>query len=436
MKKRWSVGWLFGMAGIGCMLPAPSAWAAEAALNSGDTAWMIVSTALVMMMTPAGLALFYGGMSRYKNLLNTLAMTFVAYCLASVIWVMWGYSLAFGPDKGGIIGGLDFLFFAGITPTSLEGTIPTNVFALFQMTFAGITVALVLGSIVDRMKFSAWLIFTALWVTFVYCPIAHWVWGKGWMASMGALDFAGGTVVHINAGVAGLVLALVLGKRIGFGKEAMFPSSIALTALGAALLWFGWFGFNAGSALVADGLAGSAFLVTNTSAAAAALAWMFTEWLINKKPTVLGIASGVVAGLVAITPAAGFVGLGSSILIGIAAGVLGFFSVARLKLKIGYDDSLDAFGVHGMCGTLGALATGLFADPAVNAAGTGLFFGNPMQIVIQLVSILATAVFTAVGTLVLIYVTKALAGGLRVEEENERIGLDSAVHGERAFEIE
>jgi len=436
MKKHGSVGWLFGMTGIGCMLAAPSAWAADAALNSGDTAWMIVSTALVMMMTPAGLALFYGGMSRYKNLLNTLAMTFVAYCLASVVWVMWGYSLAFGPDKGGMIGGLDFFFFAGITPASLEGTIPTNVFALFQMTFACITVALVLGSIVDRMKFSAWVVFTVLWVTFVYCPIAHWVWGKGWMASIGALDFAGGTVVHINAGVAGLVLSLVLGKRIGFGKEAMFPSSIALTALGAALLWFGWFGFNAGSALVADGLAGSAFLVTNTSAAAAALAWMFTEWLINKKPTVLGIASGVVAGLVAITPAAGFVGLGSSVLIGIAAGVLGFFSVARLKLKLGYDDSLDAFGVHGMCGTLGALATGLFADPAINAAGTGLFFGNPMQVVIQLVSILATAVFTAVATLVLIYLTKALTGGLRVEEENERIGLDSAVHGERAFEIE
>jgi Amt family ammonium transporter len=424
------------MIAVAGLLPLSTAGAAEAALNSGDTAWMIVSTALVMMMTPAGLALFYGGMSRYKNLLNTLAMTFVAYCLASVIWVMWGYSLAFGPDKGGIIGGLDFLFLSGITPASLEGTIPTNVFALFQMTFACITVALVLGSIVDRMKFSAWILFTVLWVTFVYCPIAHWVWGKGWMASMGALDFAGGTVVHINAGVAGLVLALVLGKRIGFGKEAMFPSSIALTALGAALLWFGWFGFNAGSALVADGLAGSAFLVTNTSAAAAALAWMFTEWLINKKPTVLGIASGVVAGLVAITPAAGFVGLGASILIGIAAGVLGFFSVARLKLKIGYDDSLDAFGVHGMCGTLGALATGLFADPGVNAAGTGLFFGNPIQVLIQLVSILATAAFTAVGTLALIYLTKVLTGGLRVEEENERIGLDSAVHGERAFEIE
>jgi Amt family ammonium transporter len=421
---------------MGLLSPVSSAWAAEAALNSGDTAWMIVSTALVMMMTPAGLALFYGGMSRYKNLLNTLAMTFVAYCLASVIWVMWGYSLAFGPDKGGIIGGLDFFFFSGITPASLEGTIPANVFALFQMTFACITVALVIGSIVDRMKFSAWILFTVLWVTFVYCPIAHWVWGKGWMASMGALDFAGGTVVHINAGVAGLVLALVLGKRIGFGKEAMFPSSIALTALGAALLWFGWFGFNAGSALVADGLAGSAFLVTNTSAAAAALAWMFIEWMINKKPTVLGIASGVVAGLVAITPAAGFVGLGSSILIGLAAGAMGFFSVARLKQKIGYDDSLDAFGVHGMCGTLGALATGLFADPAVNPAGTGLFFGNPKQLLIQLVSILATAVFTAIGTLVLIYVTKALTRGLRVEEENERIGLDSAVHGERAFEIE
>ena len=434
MKSRWSV-FIIGI-GMGWLLPVSSAWAAEAVLNSGDTAWMIVSTALVMMMTPAGLALFYGGMSRYKNLLNTLAMTFVAYCLTSVVWVMWGYSLAFGPDKGGIIGGLDFFFFSGITPASLEGTIPTNVFALFQMTFACITVALVLGSIVDRMKFSAWILFTVLWVTFVYCPIAHWVWGKGWMASMGALDFAGGTVVHINAGVAGLVLALVLGKRIGFGKEAMFPSSIALTALGAALLWFGWFGFNAGSALVADGLAGSAFLATNTSAAAAALAWMFIEWMINKKPTVLGIASGVVAGLVAITPAAGFVGLGASILIGLAAGALGFFSVARLKQKLGYDDSLDAFGVHGMCGTLGALATGLFADPAVNPAGTGLFFGNAQQLLVQLGATLATAAFTAIMTLVLIYVTKALTRGLRVEEENERIGLDSAVHGERAFEIE
>ncbi len=432
MKRKWLR--LIGPAFFFSLSPA---WAADApALNSGDTAWMIVSTALVMMMTPAGLALFYGGMSRYKNLLNTLAMTFVAYCLSSVVWVMWGYSLAFGPDAGGIIGSLQHLFMAGIDPASLQGTIPTNVFALFQMTFACITVALVLGSIVDRMKFSSWIVFTVLWVTFVYAPIAHWVWGGGWMARMGALDFAGGTVVHINAGVAGLVLALVVGKRVGFGKEAMFPSSIALTALGAALLWFGWFGFNAGSQLAADGLAGSAFLVTNTSAAMAALAWMFAEWIVNKKPTVLGIASGVVAGLVAITPAAGFVNLGASLLIGLAAGILGFFSVAKLKHRIGYDDSLDAFGVHGMCGAWGALATGLFADPAVNANGKGLFYGNAEQVVIQLVSILATAVFTAVATLVLIYITKAVTGGLRVDEENEVVGLDSAVHGERAFEIE
>jgi ammonium transporter, Amt family len=428
--KRW---WL--AAGMVMAFGSP-AWAEEAALNSGDTAWIIVATALVMVMTPAGLALFYGGMSRYKNLLNTLAMTFVAYCLASVVWVLWGYSLAFGPDKGGIIGGLDHLFFSGITPESLTGTIPTNIFGLFQMTFAGITVALVLGSVVDRMKFSAWIVFTVLWVTFIYAPIAHWAWGGGWMGTMGALDFAGGTVVHVNAGVAGLVLALVLGKRLGYGKEAMFPSSIALTALGAALLWFGWFGFNAGSALVADGLAGSAFLVTNTSAAAAALAWMFTEWVVNKKPTVLGIASGVVAGLVAITPAAGFVGVGAALLIGLGAGVLGFLAVAKLKHKLGYDDSLDAFGVHGICGAFGALATGLFANPAINAGGAGLLFGNPGQLWIQAVSIVATAAFTAVGTFVVVMITKALTRGLRVDEENEVAGLDSAVHGERAFEIQ
>ena len=416
-------------------MPFSSAIASEG-LNSGDTAWMIVSTALVMMMTPAGLALFYGGMSRYKNLLNTFAMTIVAYCLASVIWMMWGYSIAFGPDKAGIIGGLGNMFFDGIGVDSLSGSIPTYVFALFQMTFAGITVALVLGSAVDRMKFSAWIVFTILWVTFIYCPIAHWVWGGGWMGSMGALDFAGGTVVHINAGVAGLVLALVLGKRIGYGKEAMFPSSIAFTAVGAALLWFGWFGFNAGSQLAADGVAGSAFLVTNTSAATGALAWMFAEWLVDKKPTVLGLASGVVAGLVAITPAAGFVNLPAALVIGLVAGILGFYFVAKVKHKLGYDDSLDAFGVHGMCGLWGALATGLFANPAINEAGKGLFYGNPKQLWIQIISIVATAVFTAVGTLIVIYITKLLTGGLRVTEENEVAGLDSSIHGERAFEIQ
>ena len=408
---------------------------AEDALNSGDTAWMIVATALVMMMTPAGLALFYGGMSRYKNLLNTLAMTFVSYCLASVIWMMWGYTLAFGSSKGGLIGGLDHFFMSGIGVDSLTGSIPTYVFALFQMTFAGITVALVLGSIVDRMKFSSWIVFSILWITFIYCPIAHWVWGGGWMGAMGALDFAGGNVVHINAGVAGLVLSLVLGKRVGYGKEAMFPSSIALTALGAALLWFGWFGFNAGSQLAADGVAASAFLVTNTSAATAALVWMFCEWIVTGKPTVLGIASGVVAGLVAITPAAGFVNLPAALIIGLVSGALGYFSVAVLKQKIGYDDSLDAFGVHGMCGIWGALATGLFANPAITEGATGLFYGNPGQLWIQMVSIVATAAFTAVGTLIVIYVTKTITGGLRVERDDEIQGLDNALHGERGFEI-
>ena len=256
------------------------------------------------------------------------------------------------------------------------------------------------------------------------------------MAEMGALDFAGGTVVHINAGVAGLVLALVLGKRIGYGKEAMFPSSIAFTALGAALLWFGWFGFNAGSQLAADGVAGSAFLVTNTSAAAGALTWMIIEWLVNKKPTVLGMASGIVSGLVAITPAAGFVNLPASLIIGLGAGALGFYSVAKIKPKLGYDDSLDAFGVHGMCGIWGALATGLFASPAVNEAGKGLFYGNPKQLWIQIVSIVATALFTAIGTLIVAYVTKAITGGLRVDEEDEVIGLDNSIHGERGFEIQ
>lgn len=421
------------MAAVLLLLPISSALAADI-IDTGDTSWMIVSTALVMMMTPAGLALFYSGMSRYKNLLNTFAMTFVSYCLGSIIWVVWGYTLAFGPDQGGIIGGLNHLFLSGIDVSSVSGSIPTYVFVLFQLTFAGITVALVLGSIVDRMKFSSWIVFATLWLTFIYCPIAHWVWGGGWMGEMGALDFAGGNVVHINAGVAGLVLALVLGKRKGYGRDAMFPSSVTLTALGAALLWFGWFGFNAGSQLAADGVAGSAFLVTNTSAAMGALAWMFAEWYFAKQPTVLGIASGVVAGLVAITPAAGFVNLQASLLIGLVAGVLGYFSVSTLKLKLGYDDSLDAFGVHGLCGIWGAIATGLFASPAISGA-SGLFYGNPKQVVIQLVSIVATIAFTAVGTLIIVYVTKFLTGGLRVEHEQEIEGLDSALHGERAFEI-
>jgi len=426
MIKR--LGWLMVLF---LLAPAASAFGADK-LDTGDTAWMIVSTALVMMMTPAGLALFFGGLSRYKNMLNTFAMTFVSYCLASVIWVVWGYTLAFGPSKGGFVGGLSHLFLGGIGVDSLSGTIPTLVFVLFQMTFAGITVALVLGSIVDRMKFSSWIVFAVLWLTLVYSPVAHWAWGGGWMGSMGALDFAGGTVVHINAGVAGLVLCLVLGKRIGYGKEAMFPSSISLTAIGAALLWFGWFGFNAGSELAADGVAASAFLVTNTSAAIAALTWMFAEWIRDEKPTVLGLASGIVAGLVAITPAAGFVSLSGALIIGIGAGIIGYFSVAVLKQKLGFDDSLDAFGVHGMCGIWGALATGLFANPAISGSA-GLFYGNPKQLWIQFVSIVATAAYSGIMTLILIYVTKAITGGIRVTEDDEVKGLDSSLHGERGF---
>ena len=417
------------------LIPFSTAFAQDA-INTGDTAWIIVSTALVMFMTPAGLALFYGGMSRSKNLLNTYAMTLVSYCLGSVVWVLWGYTLAFGTDIGGFVGGFDHLFMAGIGVSDVEGSIPKLVFALFQMTFAAITVALVLGAVVDRMKFSSWIVFSILWLTFIYSPIAHWAWGGGWMGEMGALDFAGGNVVHINAGVAGLVACLMLGKRLGYGKEAMFPSSVTLTALGAAMLWFGWFGFNAGSELAADGVAASAFLVTNTSAATAGLAWMFTEWIVTKKPTVLGLASGIVAGLVSITPAAGFVNMPASLVIGLVAGCFGYFSVAVLKHKLGYDDSLDAFGVHGMCGVWGALATGLFANPAITEGKSGLFYGNPEQLWLQIVSIVATAAYTAVGTFIVLTITKAVTGGLRVEKEEEVLGLDNSLHGERAFELE
>ncbi len=418
------------------LIPAFSSPALAAdTVSPGDTAWVILSAALVMVMTPAGLALFYGGMSRYKNLLNTVAMTVVAYCLASVIWVTWGYSLAFGPDAAGLIGGASHLFLNGIDVNHVSGSIPTLVFVMFQLTFAGITAALVLGSAVDRMKFSAWIVFTILWITAVYCPVAHWVWGGGWMETIGALDFAGGNVVHINAGVAGLVLSLVLGKRIGYGKEAMFPSSIALTTLGAAMLWFGWFGFNAGSQLSADGIAASAFMVTNTSASTGALSWMFAEWRTTGKPTVLGLASGIVAGLVAITPAAGFVNMPASFIIGLIAGILGFISVSRLKKRFGYDDSLDAFGVHGICGIWGALATGIFANPEITEGAAGLIYGNPMQLGVQAVSVAATIVFAAAGTWVVVSVTGLASGGIRTDPESETEGLDSAVHGERAFEL-
>ncbi|MFH2059181.1 MAG: ammonium transporter [Pseudomonadota bacterium] len=417
-------------------ISAGSVFAEDGVINSGDTAWIIVSTALVMMMTPAGLALFYGGMSRYKNMLNTFAMTLVAYCLASVVWIGWGYSLAFGESPSLFIGNLSHLFLNGIDVNSVSGTIPTLLFVLFQMTFACISVALILGSVVDRMKFSSWIIFTILWVTFVYTPVCNWAWGGGWMHHIGALDFAGGNVVHINAGMSGLVLAIYLGKRKGYGKEPMIPSSVAFTALGAGLLWFGWFGFNAGSELAADGIAASAFMVTNTAAAIGALSWLFVEWKISGKPTLLGLASGAIAGLVGITPAAGFVSIGGAMAIGLVAGAIGYFGVSTLKHKLGYDDSLDAFGIHGLCGMWGALATGLFANPAVTEGAAGLFYGNPKQVWIQFLSIVGTMAFSVIATLIVVFVTSLLTNGIRVDRNDELAGLDNALHGERAFEIE
>jgi len=404
-------------------------------LNSGDTAWMLVSTGLVMFMTPVGLALFYGGMTRSKNMLNTFTLSFVSYVLGCIIWIIVGYSLAFSGDIGGFIGTLENYLLKGINISDLTGSIPTFVFVAFQMTFAAITVALISGSIVERMKFSSWIIFSILWLILIYSPVCHWVWGGGWLSNLGALDFAGGTVVHINAGVSGLVLALIIGKRKGYKKEAMFPSSVLLTATGAGMLLFGWFGFNAGSELAADYLAASAFIVTNFSAVIGALAWMLAEWFITKKPTLLGLASGLVAGLVAITPAAGFVDISGAFVIGLIAGILGYIGVAVLKQKLNYDDSLDAFGVHGICGIWGALATGLFANPAINSSGIGLFYGNPKQLWIQFVSVIATIIFSVIGTFFIAYITKFLTKGLRIDEESEIIGLDASTHGERAFSI-
>ncbi len=415
--------------------PVAAAAAAAPKLDGANTAWVLTATALVMLMTPAGLALFYGGMTRAKNLLNTIAMSFTGYAIASIVWVLWAYSLAFGADVSGVIGSLTlFLSDVKVTDIWATGNIPTLLFVAFQMTFAGITVALASGSAIERLKLSTWMIFVVLWITVVYAPIAHWVWGGGFLAKDGALDFAGGTVVHINAGVAGLVLALMLGKRKDYGK-AIFPSSVTLTVLGAILLWFGWFGFNAGSELAADGIAASAFLVTNTAAAVAALSWMVVEYVVYKKFTLLGLASGLVAGLVAITPAAGFVDNSAAIVIGVVAGVLGFVGVNVIKKAFKYDDSLDAFGIHALCGIWGAIATGIFANPAINSAGKGLLYGNPGQVMIQVKAVLVTIVFTAIATAIVYGISSLLTGGGRVSAEDESVGLDEATHGEKAFHI-
>jgi Amt family ammonium transporter len=419
--------------------PATTASAAPAPaskIDKGDTAWMLTSTALVLMMTAPGLALFYGGMVRQKNALGTLMQSFIIMALISIQWVLWGYSLAFGPDKGGIIGGLEWIGLRGVGTEPFDAyskTIPHQVFMAFQMMFAIITPALITGAFAERKKFSAFLLFTVLWATFVYDPLAHWVWGDGgWLKKLGALDFAGGTVVHISSGMSALVCAVMLGKRKGYGHQPMQPHNLPMTVMGAALLWFGWFGFNAGSALEANGLAASAFVATNTGAAAAALGWMFTEWMARGKPTVLGAASGAVAGLVAITPASGYVGPVASIIIGALAGFF-CYSACNFKSRLGYDDSLDVVGVHAVGGTWGALATGLFASKAINDAGAdGLFYGNPAQLWTQVIAVVASIALAVVMTAIILKVVDALVG-LRVSDEDEAAGLDLSQHSETAY---
>ncbi|HWQ73224.1 MAG TPA: ammonium transporter [Desulfitobacteriaceae bacterium] len=424
---------------VAALLSFPTvALAAEAPTNdTGDTGFMIMSAALVLLMTP-GLALFYGGMVRKKNVLSTIMHSFIIMGLISVQWVLFGFSLAFSPDHHSIIGGLDWLGLIGVGQdpnADYAATIPALVFMAFQMMFAIITPALVSGSIAERMKFPAFILFILLWATLIYDPLAHWVWGVGgFLRNLGALDFAGGTVVHISSGFTGLVAALILGKRAGMGKEPMHPHHIPMTVLGAALLWFGWFGFNAGSALGANGLAGSAFVTTNTSAASAALAWAIVEWIHRGKPTILGAASGAIAGLVAITPAAGFVTPLSSIIIGFVGGAVCYFAVSVLKSKLKYDDALDCFGVHGIGGTWGALATGLFATTTVNSAGfDGLFYGNPAQLGIQALAVATTIVFVVIGTFIILKVV-GLVTQLRASDEEETTGLDLSLHGERAYD--
>ncbi len=406
------------------------------AINSGDTAWLLVSSALVMLMTP-GLALFYGGMVRRKNVLSTIMMSFAILALVSILWVLYGYSLSFGPDKGGIIGGLDWfgLRQVGQEPSSTYATtVPHLAFMIFQAMFAIITVALWTGAIVERIKFSALILFSVLWLTFVYAPVAHWVWGSGgWLAKLGALDFAGGTVVHINAGISALALALVLGPRRGYKeKEPMEPHNIPMVMLGAALLWFGWFGFNAGSALTSGGLASSAFVATNTAAAAAGFTWMLLSWF-HRRPSLLGMATGAVVGLVAITPAAGFVQPWAGIPIGAVAAVLSYYMMLFRARKMGVDESLDVWACHGIGGTWGALATGIFATVAVNSAGAnGLLAGNPIQFVKQLAAVAVVWVFSFGVSWILAKIVKAIVG-FRVNEVEERVGLDISQHGERAY---
>ena len=418
-----------GLAALASSLIANGALAQEATakLDSGDTAWMLTSTAIVLMMTIPGVALFYGGMERKKNVLATLMQSFAICCLITVLWMVIGFSLAF--DKAGpFVGGLGRMFLDGMEVGTLSGTIPESVFVIFQATFAIITAALITGAVAERMKFSALMWFIGLWSLIVYSPIAYWVWGGGFLGDAGVLDFAGGTVVHINSGVAALVAALVLGKRAGYGTESLAPHNLVLSVIGAALLWVGWFGFNAGSAVAANGSAGMAMAVTQITAAAAALSWLACEWTHIKKPTVLGIVSGAVGGLVAITPASGFVDPKGALAIGIIAGIVCYWGAAWLKPKLGYDDSLDVFAVHGLGGIAGAVLTGVFAVEAVGGT-PGLIEGNAGQVLTQIYGIVATIVYCGVASFILLKIVDAVIG-LRVDADVEREGLDLPVHGE------
>jgi Amt family ammonium transporter len=422
-------------ASFGLLATAGAALAQEEApvLNSGDTAWMITATALVLLMTIPGLALFYGGMVRKKNVVAMTAQNFAMAAVMSVVWMAAGYSLAFG-DGGAMnawVGGLDNLFLSGLGVDAMSGTIPESVFMTFQMTFAIITPALITGAFADRMKFSSMLVFMVLWSLFIYSPVCHWVWGGGFLAEDGVLDFAGGTVVHINAGIAGLVACLVLGPRKGFGTENMAPHNVVLTMIGASLLWVGWFGFNAGSELAADGRAGMAMAVTQIAAAMAAVTWMVVEWIMHKKPTLLGLATGAVAGLVAITPAAGFVDPMGAFWIGLAAGAICYFASTSLKRAIGYDDALDVFGVHAVGGIVGAVLTGIFATAAITGADAplGAIDGNWAQVGVQIKGIVVTIVYCGIGTFILLMLTR-LFFGLRVSPQEEVEGLDISLHGE------
>jgi Amt family ammonium transporter len=401
-------------------------------VSAGDTAWVLASSALVMLMTP-GVGLFYAGMVRRKNVIATMTMCFAVLALISVQWVLYGYTLAFGSDIRGLIGGLDWLGLRGVGlgPGTYASTIPHLAFMIFQGAFAIITPALIIAAFVERIKFSSFMLFTLLWATFVYDPIAHWVWGGGWLGNLGALDFAGGTVVHISSGVSALAIALVIGARKGFGKIPMEPHNVPFTIIGAALLWFGWFGFNGGSALGANGLAASAFVTTNTAAAAAALTWMLLSWR-DKRPSALGIATGAVAGLVAITPASGFVGPLEALIIGVGAGIVCYYALI-FRMSRGIDESLDAWAVHGMGGTWGAVATGIFASTLVNPEGAnGLLYGNPSQLGVQLLAVAATWIYAFAITLIIAKLVDSLLG-LRVSEEEEEVGLDISQHGELAY---